>query len=153
MAQQLRCWGSNINGQSAYGSNVTIGDDEAADSAGFISTGSNGSLYVATGNNHSCSISTDNDVNCWGLNAFGQLGLGHTNKIGDDESINGVSAVNLGISISQVTTGANHTCALTKDEGKVICWGHNSFGQLGIGNTSNQGDDELPSIFVSVLPQ
>jgi hypothetical protein len=149
--QSFRCWGNNNNGQIGLGINDIIGDDEAADSAAYLNTGSNGTQLAVTGNNHTCTVSTDNDVYCFGLNSKGQLGLGHTNKIGDDESINGVSQVNLGVAVSQVTAGTNHTCALTKDEGKVICWGQNNYGQLGYGNTNDMGDNEDPSGYVAGL--
>lgn len=40
------------------------------------------------------------------------------------------------VSITKVTTGFNHSCALT-NSGGVICWGNNDYGQLGDGtNTS-----------------
>jgi YD repeat-containing protein len=40
------------------------------------------------------------------------------------------------VSITKITTGFNHSCALT-NSGGVICWGNNDYGQLGDGtNTS-----------------
>lgn len=32
-----------------------------------------------------------------------------------------------------------------RDDGEVLCWGDHSVGQLGLANTDNIGDDELPS--------
>ena len=37
-----------------------------------------------------------------------------------------------------VAAGALHTCALRGD-GRVVCWGDNSFGQLGIGSNLSVG--------------
>ena len=38
-----------------------------------------------------------------------------------------------------VTTGAQHTCAFL-DTNYVKCWGSNTFGQLGYGDTAARGD-------------
>ena len=43
-----------------------------------------------------------------------------------------------GHNASAVALGGAHTCAL-RENGHVVCWGLNSDGQLGIGNTSNIG--------------
>eukprot|EP01084_Bolivina_argentea_P255595 429969_1 len=40
----------------------------------------------------------------------------------------------------QVEAGQYHTCALSKDYGRVKCWGYNNVGQLGWGDTTNRGD-------------
>ena len=39
----------------------------------------------------------------------------------------------------KIVSGDAHTCVLT-GEGKVRCWGHGQFGQLGYGNAANVGD-------------
>jgi alpha-tubulin suppressor-like RCC1 family protein len=36
-----------------------------------------------------------------------------------------------------ITTGRRHSCALTAT-GRVLCWGENTAGQLGIGSTASQ---------------
>ena len=43
-----------------------------------------------------------------------------------------------GHNASTFTLGGGHTCAL-RDNGHVVCWGLNSDGQLGIGNTTSIG--------------
>lgn len=40
---------------------------------------------------------------------------------------------------ADIQAGESHTCMLTA-EGKVRCWGYNTYGQLGYGNTNNVGD-------------
>jgi alpha-tubulin suppressor-like RCC1 family protein len=43
--------------------------------------------------------------------------------------------------VVQVAMGNNHTCVLLNNN-DVRCWGRNDFGQLGLGNLINIGDDE-----------
>ena len=50
----------------------------------------------------------------------------------------GVSAL-VPVPIS-IVAGANHTCALLSD-GRVVCWGRNQFGQLGIESTADLGTE------------
>jgi hypothetical protein len=86
-------------------------------------------------------------VMCWGSNNYGQLGLGNTANRGDGPNQMGanLAAVDLGPGAQAVAVvaGAGHTCALLTGAGyagKVKCWGTNSYGQLGQGDTANRGD-------------
>jgi alpha-tubulin suppressor-like RCC1 family protein len=98
-------------------------------------------VQVALGGSHTCVLLDNNDVRCWGSNKNGQLGLGNTIDIGDDEAITNVSPIKFptGFQVKQIAAGNLHTCALS-EEGKVICWGENDSGQLGYGDTKNRGD-------------
>jgi hypothetical protein len=55
-------------------------------------------------------------VKCWGLNNFGQLGLGHRNDMGDalNETGEWLPYVNLGTNrtAKQISAALQHTCAL-----------------------------------------
>ncbi len=65
----------------------------------------------------------------------------------------GLLAVDLGrnVSVKAIAVGAGHSCAILGD-GSVKCWGDNEFGQLGLGDTQNRGDepdemgDALPAV-------
>jgi cysteine-rich repeat protein len=81
----LRCWGNNADGKLGYGHANDIGDDEAPGSGGDVSVGGP-VAQVATGNSHTCARLTSGALRCWGRNESGQLGYGHTESIGDDES-------------------------------------------------------------------
>jgi len=81
----VRCWGLGGLGQLGYGNTEDVGDDEAPASAGDVELGgSPGRLALGLG--HTCAIVEDSAVRCWGDNGHGQLGYGHTETLGDDET-------------------------------------------------------------------
>ncbi len=139
----VRCWGGGASGQLGYGDTQNIGDDENVGVPSPVNSGAN-PLELAAGGNHSCALLPDGSVRCWGLNSSGQLGIGNTNAIGDNELPSSVAVVDLGGKKAiQITAGKNHTCALLA-EGAARCWGLNSSGQLGYGHTTTIGDNEAP---------
>jgi alpha-tubulin suppressor-like RCC1 family protein len=74
---------------------------------------------------------TDGTLWSWGLNIYGQLGLGNiTNR----SSPNQVGALTTWLNI---TAGYAHTLA-TKTDGTLWSWGYNVYGQLGLGNTTDR---------------
>ncbi|HLT39594.1 MAG TPA: hypothetical protein VK034_25095, partial [Enhygromyxa sp.] len=95
--------------------------------------------------NHSCALFDSGHVKCWGPNQFGQLGLGTTEPIGDDELPAEVGFVALDGCATAISVSARgHSCAAL-ESGAVQCWGRNDFGELGLGHIEAIGDDELPS--------
>ena len=82
-------------------------------------------------------------MKCWGVNQYGQLGLGDTENRGDgaDEMGDNLPGVDLGTgrTAKALSVGKYHTCALLDDD-SVKCWGSNWYGQLGLGDTENRGD-------------
>ena len=101
---------------------------------------------IDTGDNYNCKILGDGAVRCWGLNTNGQLGYGHTEDVGDNETPDSLETVDLGAGRTAVaiSAGRSHTCAIL-DNGTVRCWGANEAGQLGLGNTTQIGDNEVPA--------
>jgi alpha-tubulin suppressor-like RCC1 family protein len=86
------------------------------------------SRYVpAGGNHHSIAIMSPDTIKAWGYNRFGQLG---DNRIVDSEA-SPVTIHNL-TDIYEVACGSFHSIALMKN-GEVMAWGHNTYGQLGLG--------------------
>ena len=137
----VRCWGYGYYGQLGYGNTTTIGDDETPASAGNVPLSAT-AVAITAGWYHTCALLSTGDVRCWGYGYYGQLGYGNLHSIGDDETP--ASNVPLGAKAAAITAGSNHTCALLTT-GDVRCWGHDSYGQLGYGNTHNIGDDETPA--------
>lgn len=143
----LRCWGDGSAGKLGYGNTADIGDNESPASVGPVDFGPGRSVRaVSAGMDHTCAILDDASVRCWGQNEFGQLGLGHTEDVGDNETPASVPAVQIGGpgTAVAIATGSAFTCALRSDA-QVICWGIGTEGRLGYGNTSTIGDDEHPS--------
>lgn len=139
-AGTVRCWGDGEYGVLGYGNTDDIGDDETPASAGDVPLGEM-AVDVEAGFYHTCAILSSGAVRCWGRNDSGQLGLGNTDNVGDDETPDTVSEVPVGGNVVQLAAGVFHTCALL-DTGAVRCWGDGLFGQLGYGNTDTIGDDE-----------
>jgi cysteine-rich repeat protein len=138
----VQCWGLGSSGQLGYGNTNTIGNDEDPAEAGTVAFPGI-AIQVVAGTEHTCVLLQGGAVRCWGSGSVGKLGLGNTNFIGDNELPSSVGAVNLGGPATQIAVGAVHTCALM-DDGDVFCWGSNTAGQLGHGNTNIIGDNETP---------
>ena len=150
--QTLKCWGRSNWGQLGYGNTDDIGDDELPSSVGPISVTTTPGVTVtqiAAHYMHTCALLSDRSVACWGLAAYGQLGYGNTNNIGDDELPSSAGSVSVtstpGARVTQIGAGLEHSCALLAN-GAVQCWGNNyGEGQLGYGSMTDIGDDETPS--------
>jgi alpha-tubulin suppressor-like RCC1 family protein len=142
----VRCWGKGASGRLGTGSITSIGDDETPATIPNITLGGR-AVQVSAGREHTCALLDTGKVRCWGANAKGQLGYGHTRDIGDDESPASAGDVPLDEPVTQIAAGAFHTCALLAS-GRVRCWGDSPEGQTGQGlDRSSIGDDELPTAY------
>ena len=144
--ETVRCWGNNDYGQLGLGHMQAIGDDEVPDvQHAQVPLGATAKA-IAAGGNVTCAILRAGDLRCWGRNNFGQLGLGHTNDIGDNETPTAAAAgVTLDNTVRAVAPGGDHTCVVL-DNNNTRCWGRNDLDQLGIaGSTDQIGDNELPT--------
>lgn len=136
----LRCWGANGYGQLAQGNTANIGDGPGESTVGVNLGAGRTATAVAVGDFHACAILDTGAVRCWGNSDEGQLGQGDTVTIGDNPGESTV-AVNLGLgrTATAISAGNSHTCAIL-DNGALRCWGWNSAGNLGQGNTDHIGD-------------
>jgi alpha-tubulin suppressor-like RCC1 family protein len=144
----LKCWGINGSGTLGYGHLNHIGDDEPPSSVGPISVGDD-VVSVTMGASHICVLTDQQTVRCWGYGVSGALGYGNQTYIGDNEVPSSVGTVSVGGPVARINAGYYNTCALLV-AGGVRCWGDNPLGQLGQGNTTRIGDDELPSSIPTV---
>jgi alpha-tubulin suppressor-like RCC1 family protein len=143
-AGAVKCWGRGTRGQLGHGATSALGD-AASEMGSSLSNVDLGSGHTATqlalGEEHSCALLDNATVKCWGRNANGQLGIGDSFDRGDQpgEMGNALPAVSFGSATpTAIAAGDFHTCALL-DSGHVTCWGLNSSGQLGLGNTTSVG--------------
>ena len=151
----VKCWGCGSQGQ--------LGLDDANDrghqpgelgaSLPAVNLGAGRSaLAISAGNSHSCALLDDHRIKCWGLNSFGQLGLGDKDSRGDSAGeMAALPAVDLGAGRTAlaVSAGSYQTCALLDDH-SVKCWGRNAEGELGVGDMNSRGDG--PSEMGASLP-
>jgi alpha-tubulin suppressor-like RCC1 family protein len=142
VGRTVRCWGSGEYGALGYADLEDIGDDEIP--SADVDVGSVPVTAVAAGSRHTCALLENGAVRCWGDNAEGQLGYGHTDPVGGDSTPASAGDVPVGASVTQVVAGSSHTCALLEG-GSVRCWGDGKYGQLGYGNTLDVGDVSAPS--------
>ena len=137
----VKCWGKNNNGQLGYGDTSNRRREPSTDS---INLGNGKTAkQIALGANHTCAILNDNSVKCWGSNSFEQLGYGDTSNRNEPSA----DSINLGAgkSANQIALGNFHSCVILNDD-SVKCWGNNSSGQLGYGDTTNRSEPSADSI-------
>jgi len=142
----VKCWGYNDNGQLGIDNTTTMGDGsgEMGDNLPVVNLGTGRTATaIDAGNYHSCALLDNASVKCWGSNHRGRLGIDNTTNMGDNSSEMAVlPTVNLGTgrTATSIAAGDRHTCALL-DNASVKCWGNNTYGQLGIENRTQMGDN------------
>ena len=134
----ISCWGSNQFGQLGNGQS---GEDTDS-SVPVKVTGITDATAITTGWGHSCALHQNGTITCWGNNGYGQLGNGTTQS----------SSVPVGVlDITDATAitaeggflFGSHSCALHQT-GAISCWGANSTGQLGNGQSGEDTDSSVP---------
>jgi alpha-tubulin suppressor-like RCC1 family protein len=129
----IACWGANTFGQLGNGTRAVA----QARPVIVISNPSTGrkKLYardkITLGADHSCAFaSTQTNASlsnsftwCWGSNNLGQLSTGNTTTNSDGAYIVTISGTQKLPAISNISSGADRTCAITLSDGQVWCWG------------------------------
>ena len=87
---------------------------------------------IASHGHHSCALLADTTVACWGEG--GALGDGTTANRARPVVVRNATDTGPLTGVAQVVVGSSHTCARLTS-GAEMCWGENSFGQLGDGTT------------------
>jgi alpha-tubulin suppressor-like RCC1 family protein len=118
-------------GQNSYG---TLGINASGNRTTPVTTFAGGTnwKFVACGRFFTAAIKTDGTLWTWGRNNSGRLG--------DNTIIARSTPVTTflgGTNWKQVDGGSEHTAAI-KTDGTLWTWGNNSFGQLGINDTTSR---------------
>ena len=147
----VRCWGHDQAGQLGIGS---TNNNAHSTPATVVGVGGSGTLTgvnsITTGANHACALLSSGGVDCWGLNDHGQLG--NNTMTNSDRPVQVVGAGGTGYlgSVTQVSGGRMHVCALLSD-GSAYCWGRAKSGELGDG-VSDHGTTSADGYDVSLVP-
>ena len=138
-------WGSGSQGQIGTGSTYGVVSVPEAVSrysgAGSVLSGKS-VVAIAAGGQHSLALCSDGTLAAWGGNQKGQLGDNTTSQQNYPRAVstaNGTSAL-FGRTITAISAGSDYSLALCSD-GKVVAWGGNAYGQLGVTTTV---DSKLP---------
>ena len=140
----VKCWGKNDGGRLGLGDDKIRGDGpgQMGDNLPFIDLGKGRTVKaLALGDHHRCAILDNDSVKCWGLNNWGQLGLGDSDDRGDAPGEMGdkLPVVDLGPGKPvALAAGGIHTCALF-ETGAIKCWGAAEYGVLGIETREDHG--------------
>ena len=118
------CWGYNSWGQLGDGTTI------ARLTPTRVQTPRRGMTDITTGSEHSCAITRPGRVICWGRDSSGQLGDGS----GTVQLTPVRARTRSGRPIQAVSGRGLHSCAVLS-VGVVRCWGQNTSGQLGVGDT------------------
>jgi alpha-tubulin suppressor-like RCC1 family protein len=122
----LYSWGSNFYGELGRG---TSGGGTNTSSPVQIGALTNW-LNIACGRYSALSVKTDGTLWTWGLNNWGQLGLGNTTNYSSPKQIGALTAWSK-------TSGCGTFAFSIKTDGTLWSWGRGLHGSLGLGNTTN----------------
>ena len=131
----LYSWGYNGHGQ------LGLGNTSNQNTAQKITTFNKNvkSIVVSGGQyTHCAAITTDQKLFTWGYNAHGHLGNGNTTQqlSPQERTISGQVIVKAEVSAKGTYGQTYVVCA----SGRVYSTGYNGYGQLGVGNTTNQSN-------------
>jgi alpha-tubulin suppressor-like RCC1 family protein len=143
------CWGMGDSGQLGNG-----GTAQNAQSPSPVDTstvaGNKVFVQLSAGVEHTCGVTADGAAYCWGSDYHGQLGNSGTPQSTGSPSLVDTSALSRKKQFVKLAAGIDYACGLTST-GAVHCWGHNDFGQLGIGSALQNAESPLP-VDTSTIP-
>jgi alpha-tubulin suppressor-like RCC1 family protein len=138
----VRCWGDNTYGNLGRGNTATWGalpGEMALLGDIAFATPTERAVDISAVAHHTCALfAGDLGARCWGRNDYGQLGLGHTNAIGDDATdMTSLGFLSFSTSerVIQIGAGEEFSVALFAD-GSIRAFGRNDYFELGGGSAN-----------------
>ncbi|WP_168210504.1 RCC1 domain-containing protein [Persicimonas caeni] len=135
MPGQVTCWGENASYQ------LTDVAPPGSGTPPITIPSLDDVVEIAVGDNFTCARLLDWRVECWGDNARGQVGDGRGGEGGSQMLASQPSVVAGLTDVIEVAAGGANACARLRD-GRVFCWGDNTFGQLRRHTPDYQNDHE-----------
>jgi alpha-tubulin suppressor-like RCC1 family protein len=126
----VRCWGDNGAGQLGDGTDLSAPSGPSLRPKNVPNV--TDAVAVAAGLSHTCIVHATGRVSCFGVNTFGQLGDGTTDRTSTPVEVKNIT------NAKTIAGGNSTTCALLEDK-TVMCWGYNGSGNLGDGTTKASG--------------
>lgn len=125
-AGSLWAWGRNTSGQ--LGINVTYYSRSSPVQVGALTTWASVNLGLA---DSSAAVRTNGTLWTWGLNSFGQLGIGNTTDYSSPKQVGSLT------NWTTKTIMSYYNCFAIKSDGTLWSWGWGNDGALGLGNLTN----------------
>jgi alpha-tubulin suppressor-like RCC1 family protein len=130
----VQCWGDDAYGQLGNGTTTGLdacnGGNVACSLTPVPVSGLTGATAVTLGEDAACALLMGGTVECWGHNAYGQLGNGTMTDSSTPVTVSGLTGA------TAVSAGNGFACALLSG-GTVQCWGDNNSSNLGDGTYNN----------------
>jgi len=125
----VRCWGDNTSGQLGL-ANVDLHSTTLPYLLGPVKFGDQ-ATGIAAGLTHTCVKLAGGGVRCWGANDQGQLGQGDVSAY-----VGPAPLITFSSPVQTIAAGGSDTCVVLLN-GEVHCWGGNSGGMLGLGQSGS----------------
>tara|TARA_B100000965_G_scaffold375784_1_gene368484 strand:- start:830 stop:2779 length:1950 start_codon:yes stop_codon:yes gene_type:complete len=129
------CWGSDPHGQLGDGGSST----KYVRPTNHITSPDGSPFHSIFAEYHrTCALTFEGHLYCWGYNPNGESGDGTTNTY---KSPTTPVKIPLNRTVENIGMGRDHSCAVL-DDSSLICWGSDSYGTLGNGDTETSSQYE-----------